>query len=90
MTSLLIKDLTLAKALDRQAARAVRGGTSVLYNPGPSGPSGPSGPCGPAGGAGNPWGSPTLHTYPALPSWMTPYLPGGAPQEPNDNTVHMS
>jgi hypothetical protein len=75
MTSLSIKDLSRTLVLDREAASAVRGGTTTL-------------PVEPDGGNGSgplvvpPWPMPAM---PALPDFF-PMLPGWcgtpAPQEP--------
>ena len=84
MTSLLIKDLTHAETLDRQALCAVRGGigdmTTMPVEPGNS----------PGGGVANPWGMPTPPALPTLPAWMTPFAPEEPQSARDDNSVHMS
>ena len=79
MQSLLIKDLSLAEELDREAVCAVRGGILVEK----SYPVEPGGT--PGGPVTNPWGVPTLPGLPAtpwrpMPCWPNqPQPPAGVP-----------
>jgi hypothetical protein len=85
MTLLLIKDLSLAETMDRQAARAVCGGValdpSVSDTPSPTPGIAPGG-CFPQ--------QPLPPGFAAMPSWMTPFWAREAEREPDTNIVNLS
>lgn len=76
MRSLLVEDLSRSDDLDREELLAVRGGLSIMREPGGQG-SLPPEFC----GTGSPIvpGWPSLPSLPSLP--MVPAWPGGSPQD---------
>jgi hypothetical protein len=84
MTLLLIKDLSFAETMDREAARAVRGGMSLD----PSISDTPSSTPGIAPGGCFP--QPLPPGFAAMPSWMTPFWAREAEHEPDTHIVNLS
>jgi hypothetical protein len=85
MTLLLIKDLSFAETMDRQAACAVRGGMALD----PSVPDTPLPTPGIAAGGCLP--QPLPPGFAAMPSWMKAFwAPAPAEREPDTNVVNLS